>query len=216
MSAIYYDIEQGSDIWHEARRGIVSASCFHKLITPTGKPATGEKPKTYLAELIAERIEPSESFSSEWAERGLALEPDAVSAFEFITDMEVLPMGIVYKDASYAASCSPDGLIGETSGLEIKSLKLSNHIKHLLAGTVPPEHVMQCHASMWITGRDSWYFISYHPAAKALIKCVDRDEKIMSTMDRVIPEFIEILNKSAAFVIGYEHQTNQQLLEEAA
>jgi len=215
MSALYFDIEQGSDEWMEARRGIVTASCFHKLITPTGKLAMGEKPKTYLAELIAERIEPSESFSNEWTERGLALEPDAVSAYEFITGNTVTPMGIVYKDASYTASASPDGIVGENGGIEIKSLKLSNHIKHLLADTVPPEHVMQCQGCMWVTGREWWDFISYSPSAKILIKRVERDEKIMETMDRVMPVFIESLEQSAAFIMGYEYQTNQ-LLEAAA
>lgn len=206
MSAIYYDIEQGGEAWLEARRGIVSASNFHRLITPTGKPATGEKPRTYMAELIAERIEPSESFSTEWTKRGLALEPEAVSAFEFITDLEVQPMGIVYKDASYSASCSPDGVVGINSGLEIKALKLSNHVKHLLADTIPPEHVIQLHASMWVTGRESWWFCGYHPKAKPLIKCVKRDLSIMAVMDVVIPDFIKELQVSADLIMGCEHQ----------
>jgi len=166
--------------------------------------STSDKVTTYLCNLIAERIETpnGDGFSSEWTDRGHELEPDARSAYEFITDQEVAECGIVYSDASYSASASPDGLVGDDGGIEIKCLKLANHIKHLIAGTVPPDYVIQCYASLWVTGRKWWDFISYHPSSKPLIVRVERDQAIMAVFDEVIPAFCEKLDARHAEIIA--------------
>jgi hypothetical protein len=48
------EFEQRTEGWFQARLGKPSASSFHKLITPTGKPSASAM--SYVDELVAERI----------------------------------------------------------------------------------------------------------------------------------------------------------------
>src|SRR5690349_2432411 len=51
------DLIQGSDEWHEQRRGMVTASTVGKLITAsTIKPAQNVESRSLTAQLVAERI----------------------------------------------------------------------------------------------------------------------------------------------------------------
>jgi len=205
MTAIYcHNLEQNTPEWHEARAGIPTASGMKALFTPTLKESKGKAVETYLAKLIAERIETptGEGYQSADMERGHELEADARLAYEIIRGADVDQVGIVYKDATYRASCSPDGLIGDDGGLEIKCLKLENHIKSLLAGEVPSDHIVQCHANLWVTGRQWWDFMSYHPTVKPLIVRVERDEKIMGLFDDVVGRFCIRLDSAYSEVAG--------------
>ena len=83
------DIEQGSPEWFEARKGLPTASCFSKIITPkTGKLSASVD--AYIAELIAETKEDTtEQIRSYWMERGRLLEGEARAWYEFETDDDV-------------------------------------------------------------------------------------------------------------------------------
>ena len=51
------DLIQGTDEWHDQRRGILTASVVGQLITPsTVKPANNDKARAITAQLAAERI----------------------------------------------------------------------------------------------------------------------------------------------------------------
>ena len=49
-------IEQGTPEWKKVRLGIPTASWFHTIITPLGKPTDNRERKKYLYRLVAERI----------------------------------------------------------------------------------------------------------------------------------------------------------------
>ena len=49
-------LEQGSQEWLNARSGVITASCFNKIITPTGKPTTGKTRQDYMLDLINAQI----------------------------------------------------------------------------------------------------------------------------------------------------------------
>ena len=54
---VFDDLEQGSDEWLAARRGIVTASVVGQLITPqTIRAASNDKSRALIAQLAAERI----------------------------------------------------------------------------------------------------------------------------------------------------------------
>lgn len=53
---ILHDVEQRSEAWHALRLGIPTASRFGDILTARGDLRTGETPKKYAAELVAERI----------------------------------------------------------------------------------------------------------------------------------------------------------------
>lgn len=186
------NVEQGTDEWLRARLGVPTASCYSKLITTQGKRST--QAENYINELIGQRItgEIPETFKSEAMERGNELEPQARAYYELMTDNEVEEVGLIINDIG--AGCSPDGLIGEDGGLEIKCPKLSTHIGYLRAGKLPSKYMQQVQGCMYITNRDWWDFMSFHPEVESMIIRVYRDEEFIIALHNTLKETIEVIN----------------------
>jgi len=186
------NVEQGTDEWLRARLGVPTASCYSKLITTQGKRST--QAESYINELIGQRItgEIPETFKSEAMERGNELEPQARAYYELMTDNEVEEAGLIINDIG--AGCSPDGLIGEDGGLEIKCPKLSTHIGYLRAGKLPSKYMQQVQGCMYITNRDWWDFMSFHPDVESMIIRVYRDEEFIIALHNTLKETIEVIN----------------------
>ena len=184
------NIEQGTQEWLDARKGVITGSRFKDVITPA-KGEASKSSKSYMYELVAERMGASVSFfQNEHMQRGNELEPDARSAYEFIKDATVYQVGFCLHD-NKLIGVSPDGLIGEDGGLEIKCPKETTHISYLDNGTLPLIYKPQVQGSMWVTGRKWWDFMSYHPILPPLIIRVFRDEEYISKMEEVITNFSE-------------------------
>src|SRR5208282_4714782 len=84
---------------------------------------------------------------------------------------------------------SPDGLIGDDLGIEIKCPNASTHVKYLLAGKVPDDYIVQVHFSMFVTGFPRWIFMSYRRAMPPLILTVERDERIQGQIEEAVESF---------------------------
>lgn len=194
---ITLDCEQGSEEWLAARLGIPTATGFENIVTATGKKSASYI--KYMAELIEESIIglQDESFKSRFMERGNQLEPLARSAYEFITGNAVTQVGGVYLDENKEVMVSPDGLIPELKkGLEIKCPKMSTHIRYLLEGGVPSEYIIQVQANLWVTGYDTWDFVSYCPEYQKqplYIFTARRDQALMTAFNKLIPQFLNTL-----------------------
>ena len=194
---ITLDCEQGSEEWLKARLGIPTATGFENIVTATGKKSSGQI--KYMAELIEESILglQDNTFRSNFMERGNQLEPLARSAYEFITGNDVIQVGGVYLDEHKEVMVSPDGLIPELKkGLELKCPKMSTHIRYLLKGGVPAEYIVQVQANLWVTGYDTWDFVSYCPEYQKqtiYLYTAKRDEVLMKAFDKLIPQFLNTL-----------------------
>ena len=194
---ITLDCEQGSEEWLKARLGIPTATGFESIVTATGKKSSGQI--KYMAELIEESILglQDNTFKSNFMERGNQLEPLARSAYEFITGNDVIQVGGVYLDEHKEVMVSPDGLIPKLKkGLELKCPKMSTHIRYLLEGGVPAEYIVQVQANLWVTGYDTWDFVSYCPEYQKqtiYLFTAKRDEVLMKAFDKLIPQFLNTL-----------------------
>ncbi|OOF51320.1 exonuclease [Rodentibacter genomosp. 1] len=195
---ITLNCEQGTEEWLTARLGIPTATGISNIVTPTGKKSSSWT--GYLAELVAESVEGlgEDSYKSLDMQRGNQLEPQARMAYEFETDCEVVQVGGVYRNADKDMMISPDGLIPSLrKGLEIKCPKMKTHIKYLLEGGVPNEYLIQVQVALWVTGYDTWDFVSYCPEYQKqpiYIYTAQRDPKLMKAFDEHIPQFIKTLN----------------------
>ena len=193
---ITLDCEQGSEEWLAARLGIPTATGFENIITATGKKSASYI--KYMAELIEESIlGGGDTFKSSFMERGNQLEPQARAAYEFLTGNDVIQVGGVYLNEDREVMVSPDGLIPNLKkGLEIKCPKMSTHIRYLLEGGVPAEYVIQVQANLWVTGYETWDFVSYCPEYQKqtlYLFTAARDEKLMKAFDEHIPQFVKTL-----------------------
>lgn len=189
------EAEQGTQEWLDARLGRPSASQFHKLITSSGKPST--QADGYINAMIAERLmgysEPV--YVTDAMQRGTDLEPEARELYEFISDVKVQEVGFIL-DNSGEFGCSPDGLIGEEGGLEIKCPAPHNHIAWSRKGVCPTKHYAQVQGCMYITERKWWDFMSYHPDMKPFIVRVERDEEFITNLaEQILLAVTEIISE---------------------
>jgi hypothetical protein len=151
---------------------------------------------TLAGERILRRRE--ETYSNAAMIRGTEMEPEACAVFEMMTEQEVQHVGFCFQDERVDRGCSPDGLIGEMSGLEIKCPSLPVHIEYLLGGKLPAAYFQQVHGSMLMTDRDTWWFCSYYPDMPPLILKVDRDEKFTTALDAALDVFCAELSELTA------------------
>ncbi len=194
--------EQGSVDWMLARSGIPTASEFDAILTPEFKPRTGEMPKTYIAKKIAEWWQggPLASFNTFNMEAGQILEEEARPWYELQFGEEIQRVGLCLTDDE-RVGCSPDGLIGEDMGIEIKCPEPHTHVRYILAGELPKDYAAQVHGGMFVTGRPLWRFLSYRRHFPSLVLLVERDEAIQAKIRDALETFLGALDEAKARMI---------------
>lgn len=201
---IEVQVTQNTQEWHRHRAGIPTGSAASRLITPTGKPSSGEAVEKYMYQLIYERIaeNPIVSFKSFWMERGAEEEIRAVQLYEFSRDVETEPCGFILND-SLTAGASPDRkLTGKKQGLEIKAPKPENHLMYLRReGSAWKEHFPQLQFELMVSGWDAMDLYSFHPDLPPALILTERKDDYIETLTNIVGEFSIKLDKEyAAFV----------------
>lgn len=187
---IHDGFSQGSLKWLEIHLGKATASGFDQLMTSAFEPRTGEMPKTYLAKRLAEMLtgEPLPGFSSWDTEQGTLLEEEALPWFDLEYGIPLRRVAFIEADGG-RCGCSPDALIGDDAGLEIKCPRADTHVRYLIAGVLPPDYAMQVHGSLYVTGRKRWHFLSYSRHLPKFHLIVERDETIMAKIGACLKAF---------------------------
>jgi len=183
--------EQGSSEWVAARLGIPTASQYHRIVTPkTGKLSAGAH--GYICELLAESMMGAslDPFVSEWMERGSDLEDSAIAKYEFDRDVDCTAVGFILHD-TVMTGCSPDRLVGDDGGLEIKCPSPRVHVENMLG--MSDKYRVQCQGTMWITGRKWWDLMSFHPDMPNAIVRVERDEDYIAKLAAAVIDLTDNL-----------------------
>lgn len=195
-----HDVDQNTEEWLRLRMGRVTASELDNIISPTWEIRKGKMPQTYLHSKAAEAYigKPDLGFQSWETEQGQLLEMESRKWYCFQFSKERLrQVGFVEGDDG-RSGCSPDGLIGDDGGLELKNPQQKAHVGYLLGGTLPAEYAAQVHGSMLITGRKWWRFVSYHRRLPKFILHVKRDEKICATIRDALAAFYKRFDEAMA------------------
>lgn len=193
MSIQIIDCAQNSPEWQIARMGIPTASSFADILTP-GKTKTEQKTRrTYLLKLAGEILtgEPMEHVVTSAMMRGHALEPEARDLYTFETGAELTRVGFVRNGR---AGCSPDSLIGESGGLEIKTKFPHLLIDLILKDEFPEEHKAQVQGTLHLTEREWWDLMVYWPGVPRFTKRVYRDEPYITQLAGEIDRFNDDLD----------------------
>lgn len=184
-------VEQHSLDWLNARCGLVTASEAIELVSPTFEIRKGQMPETLLNRKLAElRLGPLPDYMTINMEYGNILEDNAIPAYEWDYGERVERVGLITTDDG-RCGCSPDGLLGDDGGIEIKCPKAETHVGYLRAGEPPKDYLPQIHFSMFVTGRAWWKFYSYHRRMPAVLHTVRRDEKIQKIMADALGLFFQ-------------------------
>jgi predicted phage-related endonuclease len=186
MTVTYHaEVIQGSDEWHELRRGILTASEMSLILTTkTLKQASNDKERAHVWEIAAQRIsgyvEPS--YIGENMLRGW---DDEISARNLYSKHHapVTEVGIVTTDRlGFTIGYSPDGLVGDDGLIECKSRKQKFQIETLATQKVPDEYVLQLQTGLLVTGRKWIDFISYSGGLPMVVIRVEPDPDIQDAI----------------------------------
>lgn len=199
-----FDFPQYSSEWWDARRGVPSASNFGRIITP----AKGELSKSagdYIAELIADKHQTFIPFSTERGltremADGINREPEARDWYAMERNVDVRQVGFIVS-ACGRFGCSPDSLVGDDGGLELKCPTLKTQVKYLIDGGLPDEYKAQVHGSLIVSGRDWWDFASYAPGLPPLLLRIEPDsftEKLRDALEEFHERYLSVAQRIAA------------------
>jgi len=200
---IYKHLDQGSDAWHDARRGIVTASVVGKLLTPTLKVADNEASRGLTATLVAERIsgftEDTPMTSDMW--RGVDSEPIARDLYSarYAPAGEI---GFMRLDEDWGTlGYSPDGLVGNDGLIEIKAPRAKTHVLTILADKVPDYYMGQLQAGLLVSGRKWIDFVSYCGGLPLWVKRVYPDPDWHEAITAAVTQFE---TKAAEMTAAYD------------
>jgi hypothetical protein len=179
MIRYHFDIEQGSEEWHALRCGILTASEMKFIVTPTLKPASNDKERAHLFELLGQRItqhtEPR--YISDDMLRGHEDEIEAriryAENFAPVTECGF----VTNDDHGFVIGYSPDGLVDYDGLIECKSRRQKYQVETILADRVPEEYMLQIQTGLLVTRRKWLDFVSYCAGLPMYVKRVFPDAR---------------------------------------
>lgn len=155
MTLHYYDVEQGEPEWLELRRGLITASEMKLLMSPKGKVADNDKSRAHLYELAAQRVsgfvEPH--YISDDMLRGIENEQIAREAYESEHGPVTERGFYVLERDGMRIGYSPDGETFDGGLIEIKDRRQHHHLRVVLSGEAPEEHMLQMQTGLLVTGK---------------------------------------------------------------
>ena len=194
---------QGGAAWLRARCGIPTASRLGDIVTPGWAPAKNAARQRYLAELVTERLtgQTQQHFVTAAMQRGTDAEPRARAWYELTRGVAVEQVGLVLTRQAWGVfGGSPDGLIADDGGLEIKCPLPANLVTACLADDPPSEYLAQCHAYMWLTERAWWDLVLWGPerGLPARVWRLERDAGIADKITLALEAFCADVDEAEA------------------
>lgn len=188
---MFPEMDQGSEAWHDARRGIVTASVVGKLLTPTLKVADNDTSRGITATLAAERVA---GFTEDTAmtrdmTRGAWSEPYARDLYSGYYQQAVEVGFMVREEDGWTLGYSPDGLVGDDGLIEIKAPRSKTHMLTAISDEVPPHYMAQCQAGLLVSGRKWLDFVSYVGGMHIYIKRVTPDPDWFAAIEQACQAF---------------------------
>tara|TARA_R110002126_G_scaffold80580_3_gene199500 strand:+ start:2820 stop:3461 length:642 start_codon:yes stop_codon:yes gene_type:complete len=208
--AILIDVEQGTEAWHAARSGVITASNF-KLCTTIlksgkNKGEVSKAAKEYAFRIAVERISGQpldDNFYETYAmRRGRELEEEARLKHEEKKGILVDQSGIILTD-DRKFGASVDGFIDLDGCSEYKCFIGPPSLMPILLDGNLEDIEAQMQGQMWVTDRKWCDFVLYCPALKPIDKdltiiTVQRDDDYIEEMEAGLIEFDKLVNEYKA------------------
>lgn len=174
-----HNIEQGSDVWHAARKDKFTGSNAWKLLSNNGDMAYA-------------RNQESDFTGNFHTERGHLLETEALEIYESITKSTVNHCGFVTNDLFTDCLYSPDGLT-DTHVIEVKCFAEKHHLEIWNADSwlaIPKKILAQIQFGMLITELPAARLVIYNPKLdpKKAFRIIDIPmiDKIQNNFKRIL------------------------------
>lgn len=184
MIRYHHNIEQGTEEWLAMRCGIQTASEMKLIVTTTLKPASNDKERAHMYELLGQRItgyvEPryigDDMLRGQWDEVEARIKYREhfapVTECGFVTN----------DDHGFVIGYSPDGLVGDDGLIECKSRRQKFQVETISTDQVPAEYMLQLQTGLLVTGRQWIDFVSYCGGMPMYVKRVFPDAAIQDAI----------------------------------
>lgn len=206
MPKFLWDIKQNSVEWFAARLGIPTASDFHRIITPEGKPSKAETTEAYMNRLLFEWVSgvpyQENDYKSDFMQHGHDNEDGAAARFEFHTGLTTRKCGFVTNDAGTVGS-SPDRIVWDAASaadegygepwatVELKSPQGPAQIGYLLdKPSLVKKYRVQTQGQIWVCEFDHGFIHSDHTISPVILP-IDRDEDYISLLAQRVTRFVD-------------------------
>jgi len=194
---LYINIEQGSDEWHKARLGHITASHISDVMAKGKGKEESVTRYNYKVKLVAERMtgeSVSDGYTNAAMEWGIEQEQFACMAYEAHQDTFLTRTGFWLHQTINWLGVSPDRLVGDGGLVEVKCPNTSTHVQYLLNPEVPSKYYNQMQCQLWVTNRAWCDFVSYDPRLpvrkQLLVIRVYRDDKLIALMQEEVHQFL--------------------------
>lgn len=202
MTTTYHpEVDQGSDEWHDMRRGILCASEVRHILTPTLKIADNDKTRQHVWEIAAQRIsgytEPT--YIGDAMLRG---RDDELLARDLYSERyaPVQEVGFITNcDLGFKIGYSPDGLVGDDGLIEVKSRIQRYQIQTIVEMAPPEEFWLQLQSGLLVANRSWIDFISYSGGLH-----------MVTMRQEPIPRYQEAISEAATI---FEERVSQKVEE---
>lgn len=188
MTIIYHwNIIQYTPEWDAVKCGVLSASKIDKILTAkTLKFAENDTCRELVDNVACQRLTKKlhPEFISYDMRRGL-IEEQAARNLYIDNYAPVKECGFITNDKwGFTLGCSPDGVVGvnEGGGIEVKSRLPKLQFGVVRSAKLPDEFRFQIQATMMITERAWWDFISYAGGMNMLTLRIEPDLDIQQAI----------------------------------
>ena len=180
-----HEIQQNTEEWLSLRAGKVTASSCSTMMANISKGMEffSDTAKEYAHKLAVERLTGKpilDLFTSVHLERGHEEEPIAREMYEELSFNTVENGAFYTSDDCPLLGASPDGVVNDNKGIEIKSVIYKAMRKILKRDSYPTEYKWQLAHQFLVCGFDSIDFIAYcsqYPEVHQLyVKTINREE----------------------------------------
>ena len=199
-----HNVEQRSDEWFELRQKYILSASGAQAIGNQGKGL-----ESLCWDKIAEKYSSATriQYTNNDMERGVELEPQAISIYELKTGNKVDQIGFVTDDKiSKVGGASPDGAVGKDGNIEVKCFADTKYFKMVVeynkTGSFEIEsgYQWQVQMQMLFTNTKWTDFIAYNPNYKQsiLVQRILPDKAMQDKIREGLKKGKEIINQIEA------------------
>lgn len=158
-------MEQRTEEWFEARKGRITASSVGAILGNAPYATRDDVMRRMVREWVGAPTEFEGNIATEYGTRN---EAGALTEYQMETGHSVEAAGFITREDW--AGCSPDGLLGDDGGLEIKCPfgKRKYEAPKFKTLAEQPHYYDQVQFSLWVTERLAWHFYQWSPRGTML------------------------------------------------
>lgn len=195
---------QGTDEWHEARRGRITGSRFKDARDRLKNGQPSGKCMLYALDVARERCggKAADKYQNAAMRFGTEQEPEARAAYEAFSGNVVYEVGFAVDEEGYFG-LSPDGLVGDDGVLEIKTMVSSDTLfKAMVDGDIS-EYIDQINGYLWLLGRKWVDLVLWAPDLAPLgmqmkVIRIERDEDAIEALETDLMSFMRLVQDNEA------------------